>query len=116
MKRFKGHIIVLLLGIFFFPIIAQFAHALEHHLHVKARVELSYTLSETQDSVSQTDLEDERCPICEYQFSVNDLHQLNIFSSVISERSFEFTPMLLSRIPQALVLKHSNRAPPVIFS
>lgn len=120
MISLRKHITLILLGIFFFPILFQSVHIVWHHshsyeyehdiCHKKTSKTNSYskngTLSETEET----------CLICEYKFSINDSPEFFFFHSIIPsiaciykqiDKQQPYTPFFSDKSP---------RAPPILIS
>lgn len=88
----RKHIALWLVGIFSFPIFFQPVHPVSHHLHgyTHAAHHCSLCTPERPTPVScafdEEDADGEgACPICEYQFSINELPKAAAFSPVVPE-------------------------------
>jgi hypothetical protein len=118
--RLRKHIALLLFGIFFFPIIYQTVHIVWHHSH-------GYTCEHNQcfQTITNKDLhlngenisqKENTCPICEYQFSINDLPKISFFNAVIPEFSCVFNEIATQKQYKQVFTDKSPRAPPVLTS
>lgn len=106
MYKISKHITIVLLGIFVFPILFQSIHIVWHHTR-----DISCETNDHKDVLSFN--ENHHCPICEYQFSINQQSDFFIFKSVIPVLCFFFKePVITDPYQQSLSLI-SPRAPPL---
>jgi hypothetical protein len=119
---FRKHIALLLLGIFFFPIVFQPLHVLWHkaieddHHHMEHAVCYSITPNQHAHEKGEALAEKESvCPICAYEFSVNEIPNSVLFHSSALFVSDAITDAVISLYLQQVVYINSSRAPPVFF-
>jgi len=119
--KLRKHIAFLLFGIFLFPIIFQTIHIVEHHSHAH-KSDHNHSLKTVTNSYSHSEGEnlfqkEKICPICEYQFSINDLPSITLFNAA--------APVLLLSAYNAVATEQhyrhvfsekTPRAPPVSVS
>jgi len=117
LHNIKKHIAILLIGIFIFPLLFQPLHVLLHHkyhpfLCANTSFETVFVGESTDLHFHQTD-KNERCPICDYHFSLNQLPPVIVSVAVV--------PLLMSTVHEknisASIVEFNSvkspRAPPV---
>jgi hypothetical protein len=116
----RKHISFLLFVIFVFPIIFQSVHIVWHKSHGnKCEHHLCHQNIVDKDSQItnvNTPEEEGTCPICEYQFSINDLPGLSLFSIVIPAFTFVCNEIVARQQYNQVFSDSSPRAPPVHIS
>ena len=120
MIRLRKHIAFLLFGIFFFPIIFQSIHIVWHHSHDYTN-EQHLCLIETNDKDNFNKIEnisqkEEICPICEYQFSLNNLPKISIFRTIIPKFTCSYIEIASQKQYKQVFRDKSSRAPPILIS
>lgn len=120
MIKLRKHIALLLFGIFFFPILFQLFHIVWHHSHgYKCEHTLcSQTITNTDfystgDNISENE---KTCPICEYQFSINDLPKISFFNAVIPVFACTYNEVATQQQYKQVFSDKTPRAPPVLIS
>ncbi len=120
MIHLRKHIALLLFGIFFLPIIFHGVHIVWHHSHGD-KYEHEFCYNSETDNISQINIDNisnkgNICPICVYQFSINDLPEISFFSSDIPEIAFVYYDLYKSQHWKQVFSDIPPRAPPVIIS
>ncbi|MDD2962313.1 MAG: hypothetical protein PHU33_00055 [Bacteroidales bacterium] len=120
MTTLQKHIALWLFGIFSFPILFQSGHTVLHHLHGYRHTQHQCMLCSTGRPDPTSCAFDEEgdhgegvCPICEYQFSINQLPEATAFDPVVP---MFFCNQCQSVVPSYYRPNHttkSPRAPPV---
>lgn len=83
----------------------------EHHIcHQKLSDKDSHTKRKNISKKENT------CPICEYQFSVNDLPKISFFSTYIPVFVCTYNEIAIQEQHKQVFLDKTPRAPPVHFS
>jgi len=120
LTELKKYIVFLLFGIFFFPILFQSIHIVWHHSHGhdgKHHVFNHETSDKgfhaNRENISE---EEETCPICEYQFSINDLPAISIFSLEIPVYPCIYNKIITRQQYKQVFSDKTPRAPPVLTS
>ncbi len=119
MKSGKQYIVVLLLGIFLFPIAYKALHTLQHQSMAKLCSSHSCCASQSPQSSDDTtrllEHTEEHCPICDYHFAINDLPP----AVKVEAHSPRFECLSLQvdlRTPEQQTLRSkSSRAPPSLI-
>ncbi len=115
----RKHIASFLFVIFFFPITFQPIHIVWHHSHgYKGKQYLNNKiLSDKGSHRNQENISKEvkLCPIGEYQFSINDLPKIAIFSSVIPLFISVYNEIATQQIYKHVFSDKTPRAPPVLI-
>lgn len=119
MIKLKKHIALLLLGIFFFPIIFQSVHIVWHHPN-GYKNQCRHCEKETAENTSYSFAKDVSqkeniCPICEYQFSINDLPIISIFRTIIPEIACLFNEIAVQQQYNQIFSDKTPREPPVLI-
>ncbi len=87
MTKRRANIAVLLCGIFLFPIIFQSVHIVWHHSHgFKCEHHHCQQIAPHEDFHSYFEnISDEvsKCPICDYQFPVNNLPEVSFLGTLL---------------------------------
>ena len=120
MIRLRKHIAFLLFGIFFIPNVFQSVHIVWHHSHgYKCEHNHCFqTITKTDfhsngENVSE---KEKTCPICEYQFSINDLPKISFFSPVIPAIVSIYNEITTQQQYKQVFSDKTPRAPPVDIS
>ena len=120
MNRFRKYIAFLLFGIFFFPILFQSVHIVWHHSHgYKCKDNFCHqTIADKEFYPNEKNVteKEKTCPICEYQFSINDLPKISFFSPVISGIAYVYNEIATQQQYKQLFSDKTPRAPPVLIS
>lgn len=120
MIRLKKHIAILLFGIFFFPITFHASHVIWHHLHDQCgKHYLCYPEASHKHPKSNTESISQNenfCPICAYQFSINDLPETPIFRSTIPVFVCIYSNIAAQKQYKQAFADKSPRAPPILIS
>jgi hypothetical protein len=115
-RRYKNTAF-LLLGLFVFPIFYQSVHICLHH-HRKNEIGCNIqhhdndNLSHLSFHFSKTIDKDGHCPVCEYQFSVNDLSSVSVFEIGIPKIEVTLNSFVPVQPDRCIVSTKSPRAPP----
>ncbi len=116
MLKFKRHIVIILLGLFVFPIVFQSLHIVWHHSHDYKCNHILCHIQQTgqniQAEINTASQKDNHCPICEYQFSINDLPKIFLFSTNTLLIDSFLKKLELQFYFQQLITIKSPRAPP----
>ncbi len=116
----RKHIALLLFGIFFFPILFQSFHIVWHYLHDHKREHshCSQAITNTDfHSNNKTVSEKEKvCPICEYQFSINNLPKISFPNPAIPEIARNYIEITYQQHYKQIFSDKTPRAPPVFIS
>ena len=120
MIRLRKYIAFLLFGIFFFSITFQSIHIVWHHSHgYKCEHHLCHSELSDKDSQRKSESiseEEKNCPICEYQFSINDLPKTSFFGSVTPVFTKINNELAAHQQYNKVFLEKTPRAPPVFIS
>lgn len=120
MIKLRKHIALLLFGIFFFPILFQSFHIVWHHSHgYKCEHNLcSQTITNTcfHSNDKNVSEKEKTCPICEYQFSINDLPKISFFNAVIPVFACTYNEVATQQQYKQVFSDKTPRAPPVLIS
>ena len=113
-KSFRNIALSLLL-IFVFPIIYQPLHVVWHHSH-GAECCGSYGTCQLGDLQKREGAYFEEtidhCPICSYEFSINDIPEKQVIEFYIQELIFKFIETKVTEFVPPFVLLKIPRAPP----
>ncbi len=127
MVRINKHIAFSLLGLFLFPIIYQPVHSNWHH-SVKNSQTNQIHYNHSCCSHSQTSMHtypkglseigpfnenEEQCPVCEYQISINNLPLLSNLNYTVRRIDINYTEVAITRFISSVVSIESPRAPPI---
>lgn len=115
--KFRKHILFLLFGIFIFPSLFQSVHILWHQLPV-SECEHHCSHSELSGKHSQTDSgnisgKEHICPICSFEFLINDLPESLIFRPVIPVFACTYSETTIPQLYKQVFADISLRAPPI---
>lgn len=116
----RKHIALLLLGIFFFPILFQSVHIVWHHAsNHKREHHLCEQKSFDKDAFSKEAClhgKEERCLICDYKFSINDSPKRSFFNLIVPAIAFVFNEADRQQQYKQFFSDKTPRAPPVLIS
>jgi len=108
----------MLFGIFFFPILFQSIHIVWHHSHdYKCEHQLCHTESSDKDSNNNSvniSQHEKICPICEYQFSINDLPRVLFSKAIVPLYICTLFEINKQQQNKQIFTDKSPRAPPII--
>lgn len=120
MTTLKKHIALWLIGIFSFPIVFQPVHVVWHHLHGYRHTPQQCSLcSITRPDYAACAFDEEDdygegvCPICAYQFSINQLPEVTAFDPVVPEIFCGQNTAIASQYFRQDRTTKTPRAPPV---
>ncbi|MBN2728719.1 MAG: hypothetical protein JXR53_05795 [Bacteroidales bacterium] len=120
MIKLRKHIAYLLFGIFFFPILFQSVHVVWHHSHgdqgEHTLCAQTITRTDFQSNNKNVSEKEKTCPICEYQFSINDLPKISFFNPAIPENACNYLKIAKQQQYKQVFSDKTPRAPPVYFS
>jgi hypothetical protein len=120
LKRLRKHIAFILFGIFFFPILFQSIHIVWHHSNsFKCNHHQCYCeiiVKPVTRNTSNISKEEDHCPICEYEFSLNEIPQIFKFRSFIPILTFVYNEIAVHQKFQQVFSIKTPRAPPVLIS
>lgn len=115
MIRIKKHIALILLGIFFFPIIFQSVHIVWHHSYSFQDDNISRLSSgKTKDVVIIGGSTVDQCPICNYKFAINKLPEFLIFSIFIVLINRRLNLSTIAQPHNQIITINPARAPPYL--
>jgi len=118
MTQERKHIAILLYWIFIFPIVFQSFHIVVHHSHTDLHNHELCNHHLPKQSISYDYViesqHDQSCPICDYQFSINDLPNILFLASVVPLKKGILNELEVHFPFQTLFSHKSPRAPPVI--
>ena len=114
----KRHIAAILAGIFLFPIFFQPMHVVWHHSHEHAFVGYIVFHTKTVDyqasgSDRQVAKKETICPVCTFQFAINDLPLTEIYHALVPFSLAVLKKLVFKVYLQQLISYNSSRAPPV---
>lgn len=120
MITLRKHIAFLLFGIFFFPITFQTFHGVWDHSDDNI-TENQNCHHRVNDDGSNAEGEciyktENTCPICDYQFSINDIPKVPFFSSEIPEFTSLYYEIKRNHHYKQVHSAKSPRGPPVYSS
>lgn len=120
MIELRKHIAVLLFGVFYFPILLQPVHIVWHHSHgYKCEKNLcSHTIinKDLRSDGEKVSEKEKICPICEYQFSINDLAKISFFNPPIPAIACIYVEIAKQQPSKQEFSAKTPRAPPVFIS
>ncbi|PKQ61892.1 hypothetical protein BZG01_18340 [Labilibaculum manganireducens] len=120
MIKLRKHIAFILFVIFFFPITFQSVHIVWHHAHgYKCEHHLCHAESSDKNSHTSTENLSEKenaCPICEYQFSINNLPELSVIKSEIPVLAYSYNQVAAVQQYVQVFSNKTPRAPPILVS
>ena len=118
MIKHRKHIALLLLVFFIFPILFQSIHIVSHHsADYKSECHLHKKETSGNDLfivIKKATHELDVCPICEYQFSINNLLEISVPSLIIPVNKNSYTAITLQQYYRKNYTRKSPRAPPFI--
>lgn len=118
MIKLRKHIAFLLFGIFFFPILFQSTHVVWHHAHsYKCEHNLCSQTTTNKDLHSNGENVSEKektCPICAYQFAINDLPKISFFNAIIPVFTCTYNEVATQQHYKQGSSDKTPRAPPVL--
>lgn len=115
----RKHIAFLLFGIFFFPILFQSIHVVWRHSHPsKCEHNLcSQTITNKVHTNGENVSEKEgTCPICAYQFAINNFPTITFFNPVIPIFICDYNEIATQQYYKQVFSDKTPRAPPVLIS
>lgn len=116
MNKIKSYIVLVILGLFVFPVVFQSLHNIWHHSHCCQDEHLFCS-----DATIYRDFQKDRlslpeknnyCPICEYKFPINSLPDFLIIEIIIQIFIGNFTETIQKQPHQKLFTLKVPRAPP----
>lgn len=120
MIKLRKHIAFILFGIFFFPILFQSVHIVWHHSNgYKSEHNHCFQpitnkgLYSNGENLSE---KEKTCPICEYQFSINDLPKISLFKADIPVLAFIYIEATTKQQYKQVFSDKTPRAPPIFVS
>ncbi|MFW5760338.1 MAG: hypothetical protein ACOCXH_05105 [Cyclobacteriaceae bacterium] len=120
MIKLRKHIAFLLFGIFFLPIIFQSVHVVWHHSHsYKCEHNLCsqpITKKDLHSNGENVSEKEKTCPICEYQFSINDFPKISFFNPAIPAIACNYIELATQQQYKQVFSDKTPRAPPVLIS
>lgn len=120
MIKLRKHIALLLFGIFLFPILFQSIHVVWHHsrTYICGHNLCSQTITNKDFLTNGENISEKEkiCPICEYQFSINDLPKISFYSPAILAIACNYIKTTNRQRYKQVVTDKTSRAPPVIIS
>jgi hypothetical protein len=118
LTRLKRHITLIGLGFFVFPIIFQSIHIVWHHsnAHSESYTHTCCSLGKNclpdKGSINISE-SDEHCPLCEYEFSVNNIPGFSVINTGIPYIIYVLNDNEIDIIYQASTSFNPPRAPPI---
>lgn len=120
MINLRKHIVFLLFGIFFFPIVFQSVHIIWHHSHGYKCEHNHYSQTITSKDLHQNSKnvseKEKVCLICEYHFSINDLPNISFFNAVIPVCECTYNKVVAHQQYKQVFSDKTPRAPPILIS
>ncbi|MFQ3578730.1 MAG: hypothetical protein SNJ71_01140 [Bacteroidales bacterium] len=121
MDYLKKYIVVMLLGIFSFPIAYQSYHILYHHysqVHCNEHICCEKTTISNKKQILEIVVPDDenQCPICNYHFSVNKEHSIKFFTVYLPLNLCTFLAFYTEETHKYSITQKSPRAPPFFIS
>lgn len=120
MIRLKKHITVLLIGIFFFPVVFQSIHMVWHQSHSSSceHHECNHKppTNTTQPFAEKCIKNNETCPVCFYQFSINNVTKISHLTIQIIAKTCHYKAIAIAQQYQQVFAEKSPRAPPIPIS
>jgi hypothetical protein len=108
-----------LLGIFLFPVIFQSIHTAGHEKACCAEHENSCGTGLPQKDLQTNSIaeqsQEEQCPVCNYQFPVNKLPELSLYSSIVPVVTGLVCEIILPAAFRITFSTKSPRAPPSVI-
>lgn len=111
------HMVFFLLGLFLFPLLAQPLHVLHHREHHSQCVHSKCSHKSAEKSCCDEGLlvlsaKEELCPICHYQFSINELPQPFLYTFTRLPYAFINNERLMQQNAVRVFSLKTLRAPP----
>jgi len=121
LKDIKVHITFFILGVFIFPFIFQSIHIIRHHYQDDSEniyfLKVKSNNHNFQKNISINLLSrDNHCLICEYQFAINSLPEIQYFVINISISNSNFKEETIAEPHKQIINTKSSRAPPLLNS
>jgi len=115
--QIRTHISFFLFWIFFTPILFQSIHIVWHHSDAH-QCEHHLCISEASDQMLKADdtqlsEKEEKCPICEYEFPINNIPKVSSYDASLPIFSSLYTKTLTQKQFIKVISKRNPRAPPV---
>gem|GEM_PF-3254744 len=115
MKNSNRHIALLLIVVFVVPIGLQSLHIIQHHTNFRNEIVSVKNYFESNEFKNETlNAQNNHCPILEYKFSHNNLHEFIRIKHSVIVTFFQYTDNYISLCKPVLLLKKSPRAPPYL--
>lgn len=116
MIKLNKHIAIVLLGIFIFPIFFQSIHIAYHNSHRygnSSGEEGHFDHFESIKNIKVPLLDsEEKCLICEYNFSINNIPEICFFEIHILKADMDYMDAVIHQFKPRILSKKSLRAPP----
>lgn len=120
MKRFKTHIVIILIGLIIFPIFFQSIHIVCHHNHIPI---YSFCVHDDKEHCKSDDnnnfiklISKNNCQICDYKFSFNNLPKSIYFKFDDFKIYNVFIVNYLNHVYSYFYLIKIPRAPPYFLN
>lgn len=116
----KKYISIGLIGIFLFPIMYQSVHVIQHHENkineCSGTCSCSHEKADTDTDVLFKSLSEnvENCPVCEYEFAVNDIPQSLIYEILSPLTNGQYLINYIDLKTQRGFTHKSPRGPPFL--
>ncbi len=118
MRKASSHIAIVLCWVFFYPILSQSLHVIQHHqvVHLDDHHSCGHCCSEQKheqdlDGVA-FDKSNEHCLICEYEFSSNQLPESNCFIVELVSNQQIISDQIRQQFKRNILSRKQLRAPP----
>ena len=112
----------MLMGIFAFPIFFQPLHVLRHHAHghncaCHAHApQQAYSHKGQHPHLENTAEKEASCAICDYEFSSNDIPNVQCYGTSIPESIYTYNDAIVAQISKRSFTHTTPRAPPTLRS
>lgn len=120
MIRIRKHTALFLLGIFFFPIVFQSVHTVWHYSPTYNGEHTLYLHTITNKYLhtngKNVSEKEKICPICTYQFAINNLPTISFFNPVIPTFTCDYNEIVTQQYYKQVISDKTPRAPPVFIS
>lgn len=124
MFKNKQHIKLFFLIVFSFSLIYKHVHVLQHKSEDYQTICCSHKHKCESKTINNINLQDtfaennntDRCPICEYQFTINNLPKTSFFNIVIPVISFNYADITKQQQYKQTFSDKTPRAPPIYVS
>lgn len=120
MIRLKKHITVLLIGLFFFPVVFQSIHMVWHQSHSSScghhECDHKPLAKNSHPFAEKCIKNNENCPVCLYQFSINNVTKLSHLNFQIIVITCNYKAVAIAQQNLQVFADKSPRAPPVFIS